>query len=1147
MVEIAKREWLQSWIDFDDVLQRMWSTNQSTRSICLKIITNLVEDVFLNEDPVAGLRSPLLSAGLISIMASTEIVKSYYASNPLSLVHGIDMKPGSSGWLRKFSQELSDNNGGDQVLSILNALRATLGWMITKSIVDAQIMQRVCSALMHSSVAVQICAVDCLYILLTRPLNPQDDLLPDIYSLYQPEAINALSHVWQSAASTLSFEDGMLNNEEMYTMLKKLSETIIALACFKFGFTVKQKVEEIELATILDLVLLTWRHKSLIISSMANSFWCSLVRDERLNSHPHVSDRYVQMLQVASQRLLRFEDAKLQMLQGSELQMYLDLDIENTPELHAFCGNYRRFMYDIVRMVVFKRPVEATQWAREQVANFFAREYAETAGSDFASKSSTMYLNVEAKFCLIEACLRGILRYKERLSLAEISDDIPPEAVEPAGPSARLSNEQATQMNEELRQAEEIVTDWCSQLLDMQFHDPLMLGRHVSVLVAFSTFLQNRSDLLFKILEKVIQTATHAYPNDDNQESSDPTTANIRDLRGRCGTELIRIGSTLPDQLWGIYPQLESTVENILSRPTASESEHTTFNALLLAVSQRSTNTNEQQKAQEFGKVVAKLCNLWDSGDVTSGLGSFENFVKILMVDRIAEYFKMRNIAASQQLDSHLLDPSGVALLKSMKEARNWFWPIRASRRFVEATMDTPSALREFEKHLWKEPITRIVPNILRLLSAIGMFYNPSNWQSLPFEMQLLARESVLERFWLHGVSQVSRDEFLEASAKASDTCRELAHSVGHFLRRTREYCLASIGTFSSIGDNFYAIPNIGKDCMQALYGDTSGTSLHVWSTTITSCLRNLILNCPQSAYDTVLSELMSTFPKIILGKLQADWGRLMERGALQSKNEEDQDQMGKEDFSDEMMEESLLRHLSYATVKLMSDVLTPPITTLRVERAGPGMGRSQMSDWLLRQKSMVGGIMLLLSFCLTVNDTRTAIHAAKILRAIIPFLMETEDFQRYVCHEVFSATIRCIHDPYFVSIQGDLINLLAHIYYLSLGQSTLPRDILLSIPQMSRDVGVIKKFEDKLADAKSDRSRRSLMHELLVTHEIVGREGYGRGSTVRVKLGADVTTKEVIKRFQESVSLQQSGGSGIDERDVLTKDEDSGIGSLFH
>ncbi|ORY79496.1 armadillo-type protein [Protomyces lactucae-debilis] len=1143
--DIAKREWLLTWGDFDGTLQRLWQTNHTTRLVCLKTLNNLIEDVFLHDDPIAALRSPILSAGVMTLMAPADVVAEFYANNPTSLVHGIAQKPGSKGWLQVLVEQLLQDSE-DQALAILQVLRSALGWIITKAIIVSNTMSAVCQALMNPNVKISTCAVDSLYVLLTRPLHPHDDFMQEIYTLYKPESLQALTEVWRRTAGSLQFRHldnaGTLQNEEAYTLLKKLSETIVALACFKFGSSRDKKLEEIELAHVLDLVLMTWQHKSLIISGMSHNFWCSLLRDEKLSNHPDVLSRFPQMLQIGTQRLVRFDDAKTIMLAHSELQMFLDIDMESPLELHEFCINYRRFVYDIVRMVVYKRPRDALLWVREQVKHFFAEEYADTNVGSFCTRTSPMYLNVDAKCTMIEAAIQGIIRWQDRWvpatnPMKDLNGDATPEA------RAAAYMELQSMKRAEVASTREIVVAWCAELIELNIQDPLMLGRHISVLVAFASFLDDRSDLLFRILEKIIQTITHFYPID----VAETTMVSIRELRGRCGTDILRLASALPDQLWTIYPQLEATVDKILSAEHVSENDQTTFNALLLIISQRASATEPTEKQAHFEKIVNKVCSAWDNNEVTGALANFESFAQVLQVEKVTMYFQSRQVRLPRQLDSTQLDTQGKAVLQDLKDGSRWSWPIRASRKFVDATLDTPSALRDFEKQLWHRPIVHMVPNLIRLLSRINEYYNPSNWKSLPIEMQLIAQESIIERFWLHGVSQVSRDEFLESSAKTSDTCRELAHHIGHFLRKTREYCLVTLGTYSLLGPAFYDIPDLGDACMQAFFGDTSGTSLHVWATTITSCLRHLLLNCPRNQYESFLGKIMVPFPQMMLQKLQAEWAKLMERGALQSKEEEGT-QQEKDDYSDEMMEESLLRHLSFAVVKLLSDLLAPPMLTLRADPNAAGgtapagsIRTSPLSEWLLRQENMVGGIVLLLCFCLTINDTRTSVQAAKVLRSIVPLLMEKNDLQRYVCHEVFSATIRCIHDPYFVAGQGELVNLLAHIYYLSLGKSTLPRNIILSIPQMSGDVGAVKVFEEKLANGKSDRTRRSLMLELLMNHDVVGREAYGRGATM-VKPGADVSTKEIIKKFQESVTLK-NGNAG---NDVLSKDQESGIDRLF-
>ncbi|BFZ56722.1 karyopherin [Savitreella phatthalungensis] len=1101
LVDLAKREWLLSWSDFDATLLQLWSGGRVRRQLSLKALNNIVEDVFHNDDPLASVRGPILSAGIITIIASDKSVREFYAQNPTSLVHGIPANPGAEGWLKRICDELAAGDGSD-ALAIFHVLRSTVGFIITRAIVESDVMQRVGQALVSDDIALATCAVDCLYILLTRPLHPKDELLGPIHTLFEPAALQAISHVWQKSASQLHFDEyGTLSDDELYTMLKKLSETVIALACFKFGSSEGKSIPEIDLAPLLDLVMLTWEHASLVISGMSNSFWCSLLRDEKMSEHPHVLERLPKLLSEASSRFLRFEDAKQEMLRGSDVQRYLDVDIESAQEVHAFCGNYRRFVFDIVRMIVYKRPIDAIEWIRANVRDFFAREYQPPSG--FCSKTSATYLPVEAKFMLVEAGLRGILRFRD-LVLGK-------------------ANNAETAEVATLKQLSASAVSWCAEIADMTFEDPLTLSKHVSAMVAFAFFLDEHSDLLFRILEKVIQTATYYYPDD----LAEATFVTIRDLRGRCGTELLRLAATLPDQLWNVYPQLEATVDRILERPTASEGEHTIFNALLLIVSQRSAHADSDRKRLEFNKLVGKVCRVWNDEGLTRSFSTFDGFKETLQIDTAAAYLSARGVMTPAGLDSCPLDDQGKELVKNLRLSRRWFWPVRASRKFVDASLDCAPAVRELQRTLWREPVRVLVPNILRLLSRIAEYHDERLWASSPENVRLVVSQSVVERFWLHGVSSVTRDEFLEASSRGTNNVREVVHSTGHFLRKTREYCLVSLGTFSMLGEAFYSIEGLSDALFAALYGNTHGMSLHIWSSTVTSCLRHYVLNCPRECWDTVLP-ILEPFVNTASEKLRAEWAQLTDKPPQPS---------GAEDsLSDEMMEESLLRHLSYAVVKLISDVLISPVAT---QRSG---NLPNMADWVFRSRSLTAAILSLLTMLLGAHDTRTAIQAAKILKTIVQDVLQHPELelQTFIAHEVYSATIRSIHDPYFVSIQSDLVSLLSFIHWLMLEKSTLPRDILLSIPQMSGAVGAVRIFEAKLDESKTERARRGLMYELLSAHDIVGREAYGRGpAAAKVKLGADVSTKEIIRKFQQTVSIQR-------DTDVMQGEGDAGMDRLF-
>lgn len=74
-----------------------------------------------------------------------------------------------------------------------------------------------------------------------------------------------------------------------------------------------------------------------------------------------------------------------------------------------------------------------------------------------------------------------------------------------------------------------------------------------------------------------------------------------------------------------------------------------------------------------------------------------------------------------------------------------------------------------------------------------------------------MIQESRHERFWLHGVSRLSKDEFLEESSKTADTVKELAHTLGHVVRRTREHSYSTLAAFAMLGNPFFEMPHVAE------------------------------------------------------------------------------------------------------------------------------------------------------------------------------------------------------------------------------------------------------------------------------------------------------------------------------------------------
>ena len=89
-------------------------------------------------------------------------------------------------------------------------------------------------------------------------------------------------------------------------------------------------------------------------------------------------------------------------------------------------------------------------------------------------------------------------------------------------------------------------------------------------------------------------------------------------------------------------------------------------------------------------------------------------------------------------------------------------------------------------------------------------------------------------------------------------------------------------------------------------------------------------------------------------------------------------------------------------------------------------------------------------------RDTRACSLIAKVLRSIVPEFagdgLVKPDVREFISTEVLKACITSLHDPYFVELQKDFAQLIASILVSYTPRTEMPKQILLSLPEMAPD-----------------------------------------------------------------------------------------------
>lgn len=120
-----------------------------------------------------------------------------------------------------------------------------------------------------------------------------------------------------------------------------------------------ENVHEMNLTFFFQFFVRVIQHQSLTVSIPVLHVMTKLLASERIGSTDFMTSLIPSLLGTCIERLVRWES--LPSDSDNPTAMFLNEDIDTTPEKHAFAGNYRRYCSSIVETTVLKRPAEAIQ------------------------------------------------------------------------------------------------------------------------------------------------------------------------------------------------------------------------------------------------------------------------------------------------------------------------------------------------------------------------------------------------------------------------------------------------------------------------------------------------------------------------------------------------------------------------------------------------------------------------------------------------------------------------------------------------------------------------------------------------------------------------------------------------------------------
>ncbi|EGV61494.1 hypothetical protein CANTEDRAFT_108616 [Yamadazyma tenuis ATCC 10573] len=1035
--KLTESDILDGWASMDSDLWHLWNSNFATRELCLIITRTLFEDIYLLDDPVAMKRTAILNQLSVLIVTSNEVLDKLYDTNEnLSIC-----KSSNEGWFSTWSRLLLDvlqndyNSKEVQVFvpKILATFKTCLHWVQPEILRSENIMQTLINILTIPDTKLKTLAIDCLHILFTRSYSTHEDFDFFIGSIFTREGIEKLSQFYNSLKIDPSDID-----EQVYSLLKKTVEMIVSLSEYlNISLPSKNKIdwEKADIDNYLRLVLTTTNNPSLIISGLSLQMWVTILRFDELSNKLNMDAILMDLLEIAANRTIDYTIID----EDDVSRQFLDMDFDSVSDSNSFLSNYRKYNEDIVRITVCKKPEDGLSWLENRLQNFFSTELGRSCIEKYRIDPKSDEINYgNSQFNIIENCIRGISRWR----IWYVGEDF-------------------ETINNGLNY---LVENLGERLLALNLACPLLIRKQVQTMVQFAPLLKDVSPLMFQVLEKILTTATFDYP----EEVSDEEKELIRDLRTSCGTELNRLAYIMPESLKKIFSELETVISNILSSKKVSDHENVAFKSFLLVIASRSSIDNRNEL---FAKIVDPDLSAWLRPDTEKGLMELHWFMERIGIVEIASYFQKRGITASTNLLEAHMDDEGRELRNKLKDHWSSIFPIRATRIFIQYSIeklghDSQEYLNLLK--LWKPRVQPIIPHVLQLLTQIQNYHNPNNWKELPDEVQSFVKYSCMERFWQQGVSIQSKETFIEENVKAALTLRDFADSVGHLIRYTREYAFLTIGSLSQLEETLYEIPDIGSMIWKAVTGEMAGITLHSWKHMINSCLRSVVRNCPAKFVEPFMSDLLprsfEDLDKILVSK----WEKVYVNGLQLQGNEDD------ETLSEEMMEEHMLRQLTATVVRYLIDIVSQFNSKVVSDT------QFASKKLIVDNKQILAPFLQLCCHIIMFKDTKCSFNTILVMRNVLTeILLKDDEVDKFLCDNLIKALLRVLTDDYFVETHSEAATALTTLYCALRSKNDYPARILVeNLPNIS--TAHISNFENLLVNSKSLKHQRSALLELI-------------------------------------------------------------------
>ncbi|KAG0480428.1 hypothetical protein HPP92_011286 [Vanilla planifolia] len=454
--------------------------------------------------------------------------------------------------------------------------------------------------------------------------------------------------------------------------------------------------------------------------------------------------------------------------------------------------------------------------------------------------------------------------------------------------------------------------------------------------------------------------------------------------------------------------------------------------------------------------------------------------------------------------NSYLSDPLGLACLCSDSQ---FMWNIFHTVTFFEKALkrsgykkanwgSTSASNVSNCSHPMSIHLSWMLPPLLRLLRSIHSLWSPTIAQALSEELRRAKSMSLVEQASLLGESNLKQSKgqfsYPESHIDMHIERATNENDMRNWLKGIRDSGYNVIGLSANIGDSFFRGLDYSLFAV-AFMENVQAMDFRHMRQLIHLVLVPIVKSCPADLWVAWLQNLLQTLFLCSQQALSCSWSNLIHEG--RAKVPETFSILPEMELKLEVMEEKLLRDLTREICYLLSVLASPNLNSGlpsldqhgNANRLEPSslnqldtFASNSMMGFLMAHKGLAQPVLRISIDVLSWTDGEAVAKIVSFFATLIILTAATDNSEltEFVAKDLFRAIIQGLSMESNAIISSDLIGLCREIFVHLSNRDPAPRQILLSLPCISKDDLVA--FEDALTKTSSPKEQKQLMRSFL-------------------------------------------------------------------